>query len=618
MKEIKMGIRLRLNIGNIVICVILFMIGAVGVSNVQKVGNYFYRLYHQDSLPLIQLYSIVGLADEMRAGAFVLVNENDGGKIDQARQLIDNSYIEINKKINAFTNSDFFNNNNEQDSEAFKKFSNQFANYKNYIDRIVDLVLNRRKADAQKILLNEGIIYFNSSVNNLNNFIRVKNLDMEKDSANVGSIKNSTIIFLIVLTLLGMALAILMGAYNTRSIFSSFNKLNDIVKDIAEGEGDLTKRINIHSGDEIGLLSNNFDHFISKLNDDILQVEKASASLKLSSDESKSIVEEKIQNNVDGIKKSINQINSQTENATSGIEELTATLEEMARNIDSIMNNMVKQAAAVEEGASSIEEMVRNIENTASLSKKTSEISVNLNNVSIEGGSAVKTSIKSIKEVAEYSQQILKLLGLITNIAKQTNLLAMNAAIEAAHAGEAGKGFAIVADEIRRLSEDTNKNARDISDVVATIVSKIDDSVKIADKAGIGLDMITAYSQQNAQIINQLSVAMSEQNNGATEILQSTQEIVKITEEVKFSITEQKNATDEFSHAIRELRDLSIDNQEVIKLHTKNVGELMEALESVKRIIIANQEQAQILHNVVDRFVLKNAEDSPTSLKLVE
>ena len=264
-------------------------------------------------------------------------------------------------------------------------------------------------------------------------------------------------------------------------------------------------------------------------------------------------------------------------------------------------------------------EMVRNIENTAAMARKTRDISDNLKKVADDGGAAVKNSIQSIREVSDYSQQILKLLGLISNIAKQTNLLAMNAAIEAAHAGDAGKGFAIVADEIRRLSEDTNKNARDIGDVVSSIISRIEDSVRLSEKAGIGLDMITAYSGQNSVIIAQLNTAMGEQNHGAKEILISTQEMVKITEEVKLTMKEQTESAGEISRSVIELKDMAVDNQETIGSHLANLNSLIRSQDELQKIMAANQQTAERLYGIVAKFTL-DKENSPesTALKLVE
>jgi methyl-accepting chemotaxis protein len=429
----------------------------------------------------------------------------------------------------------------------------------------------------------------------------------------VNTIELFTVIAVLALAALFVVLFQLSKAL-TRPIVGVSNALADV----AEGEGDLTKRIQVDGKDEIGSLARNFNAFVSNLNDDMIEVEKATGRMKVLADRSKNILIDDVESHVKEIKTSIAKIDQQTENSSSGIEELTATLEEMARNIDSIMSTMSRQASAVEEGASSIEEMVRNIENTSGLSKKSHDISGSLNSVANEGGNAVKNSVRSIREVSEYSQQILKLLGLITNIAKQTNLLAMNAAIEAAHAGDAGKGFAIVADEIRRLSEDTNKNARDIGEVVSTIVGKIDESVKLAERAGVGLDTIVAYSQQNVQFINQLNVAMTEQNNGAKEILKATQELVKITEEVQISMSEQKGATDDFGGALRGLRDLSLDNKSSVGIHVETMSKMILSLEEIKSIVLENQEKAEKMHKLVEKFKLAEKEEEKTGLKLVE
>jgi len=425
-----------------------------------------------------------------------------------------------------------------------------------------------------------------------------------------------------ILTVLTIIMFVFLYFYSKSMVFPLKQMIKSL-KEISSGKGDLTKKIDYVHADEIGELAENFNNLLGILNADLAGVGSIALEVKESSENSQKLMDVFIKPNLNQIKETTGNLSREAENATSGIEELSATLEEVVRNIESIMNNMVKQGAAVEEGSSSIEEMARNIENTAEMSNKTKSISTNLNSVSIEGSSAVKASIQSIREVAEYSQQILKLLGLISNITKQTNLLAMNAAIEAAHAGEAGKGFAIVADEIRRLSEDTNKNARDIGDVVATIVGRIDDSVRLAEKAGVGLDMITAYSQQNVQIISQLNVAVAEQNNGAKEILKSTQDLVKITEEVKLSMVEQKDATYEFSGALKELRNLSIDNKGSTDKHVSLLDTLLKTIEQINDIIHDNTIKAGTLKQYAEKYVVnetkgKAAGNEKTGLKLVE
>jgi methyl-accepting chemotaxis protein len=424
---------------------------------------------------------------------------------------------------------------------------------------------------------------------------------------------------IVLISLFGLLVLFGCGYFLIRPVMKGLEAIRKKLTNIASGseKADLTKRLDLKYKDEIGEIGSIINNLLERLNLDILQVKKAAENVKLSSDQSKEVIE-KSGSNFDDVKASITKVDAQIESYTSGIEELSATLEEMSKNIESIMISMNRQASAVEEGASSIEEMVRNIENTASMSKKTFDLSKNLNNVANEGGEAVKKSINSIREVSEFSQQILKLLGLITNISKQTNLLAMNAAIEAAHAGEAGKGFAVVADEIRRLSEDTNKNARDIGEVVGTIVGRIDESVKLSEKAGVGLDTITAYSNQNVEIINQLNLAMAEQNHGAKEVLKATQELVKITEEVKLAMTDQKAAIDEFGQALRDLRDLSLDNKEDIKNYLEKLSEVLPLLNRIKVNIHENQNQSLVLQELVGKFLLEDKGNEKTELKLVE
>lgn len=412
----------------------------------------------------------------------------------------------------------------------------------------------------------------------------------------------------------------------TSKLSHSILKINKNMHDITSQEGkiDFSKSIKVVSRDEIGEIANVLNKLLFRFNNDILRVKNASINLGASANKLIDILENNVNPSVEEMKSSVDLTGKAVLEQITSVEQANASIEEFSRNVNSISNNIDKQASAVEESASAIEEMSRNIESSSISAGKTRDISQNLNQMANEGGTAVKSATSAIREVSEYSQQILKMLKLITDISKQTNLLAMNASIEAAHAGDAGKGFAIVAEEIRRLSENTNKNAKDIGEVVNTIVEKIAESVQLAEKAGIGLDMILAYSQQNMQSATEMNTIMEEQSHSAKEILQSTQDIVGITEEIKTAMIEQKLGAEEFSETMQMLKIMSVEIQTNIHTHTDSTIQLTGSIENISDISIKNQKLSELLNELIEKFELTSTNrnsatgDESTAMKLVE
>ncbi len=405
------------------------------------------------------------------------------------------------------------------------------------------------------------------------------------------------------------------------SINSPIRTLMETLPSLLRKEGEkvkLNQQIEVRANDELGRISSMVNNLMLQLNKDFGKVFQVLHKLNSTKADLETATTAEA-HEAEIIGSSIGVISTNVEQQTSGVEQVSSTLEEMKRNLDNITRSIERQSSAVEESASTIEEMGRNIENIAKVSTQTREISNQLSQVALQGGEAVKESVASIQDVSEYSRQILKLLKLITDIAKQTNLLAMNASIEAAHAGEAGKGFAIVADEIRRLSETTNKNAKEIGDVVGTIVEKIDRSAELSKGAGEGLENIEKFARQSESTIRQLNMMIEEQNTSIKEILSAIESIVSVTEEVKIAMQEQQTGVDEFSLTMNSLKDLFLETKGSINAHLSSLEKLIGLIEQTDTIVRENSMVYSELEAVLVNFeIQEEPESEETAIKLVE
>jgi methyl-accepting chemotaxis protein len=236
------------------------------------------------------------------------------------------------------------------------------------------------------------------------------------------------------------------------------------------------------------------------------------------------------------------------------IEATSKTVTDMIRSIEAVTGNIKEQSFLVGETAAAIAEMESSIRTITDTSQKASAVAQNLFSAAKDGGGAVSEVYNAIIETEKSSRQIEEIVGLITGIAATTNLLSMNAAIEAAHAGEAGRGFAVVADEIRRLAETSGSNAKQIGDILKDILTRIQNITALAQQANEKLQSILSDADQTKGINSTIQNAMEEELRTVNEIIKSLSSLENITGQVKDASIRQSEGSTGLVASVNQLK----------------------------------------------------------------
>jgi methyl-accepting chemotaxis protein len=298
--------------------------------------------------------------------------------------------------------------------------------------------------------------------------------------------RREQIVFLVLAVVLvggGLMTAFLLA----RSITAPLGDTLAALRDIAEGQGDLTRRLDAQGQDEVSEIAAAFNRFAEKLHDVIARVREAA----------------------DLVATASQQLSGASGQLSSGAQE---------------------QASSLEETAASLEEITGTVKQNADNAKQANQLAIGSRDVADKGGQVVKAAVESMNEINRASKKIADIITTVDEIAFQTNLLALNAAVEAARAGEQGRGFAVVAAEVRNLAQRSAAAAKEIKALIQDSVQKVEAGSELVHRSGQTLEEIVTSVKRVTDMIAEISAASQEQSQGIDQVNKAVTQMDQVTQ----------------------------------------------------------------------------------------
>ena len=329
----------------------------------------------------------------------------------------------------------------------------------------------------------------------------------------LGPVNRAIRLATLVAALVGGAISLFVIVLVSRAIARPVQRAATLLGEIADGQGDLTRRMKVESNDEIGQLASSFNRFVSSLSELVRQVRASGESIATGSSE---------------ISDGNHDLSQRTEEQASNLQQTAASMEQLTVTVRHNADNALAAAQIVSGAADS----------------------------AARGSTVVRSVVDTMNEITASSKQIADIVAVVDGIAFQTNILALNAAVEAARAGEEGRGFAVVAGEVRTLAQRSATAAREIKQLIARSVESVESGAVQVTQAGQAMDDIVAQVGRVNDLVGEISAASKEQSQGIGQVGDAVTQLDQVTQQNAALVEESAAAAESLKHQAARLAEL--------------------------------------------------------------